>query len=91
MALQIKDKINLKTNFESETVFKWTKQLLDGLDYLFEKNVIHRDIKPGYILMMINLDSKYVLELTKKQNFFLFFFLFFSYSVLVFVRGCTII
>ncbi len=37
----------MKANFELEKVFEWTKQMINGLDYLYEKSVIHRDIKPG--------------------------------------------
>ncbi len=47
LASQIRDKINSKSNFEFETVFKWTEQMIYGLNYLFTKSVIHRDIKPG--------------------------------------------
>ena len=35
-----------KTPFPFETVMDWSCQMLCGLKYLHEKNMVHRDIKP---------------------------------------------
>jgi serine/threonine protein kinase len=34
---------------DDEQIFKWIKELINGLYYLRKMNVIHRDIKPEYI------------------------------------------
>ena len=41
---------NTKTKFSiDKQLSKWFKQIVLGIEFLHSKNVIHRDIKPGYI------------------------------------------
>jgi mitogen-activated protein kinase kinase kinase len=37
--------------FEEALVSNWVKQILQGLNYLHERNIIHRDIKGANILV----------------------------------------
>jgi serine/threonine protein kinase len=45
----IRNKIKTERKFDDEQIFKWIKELINGLYYLRKKNVIHRDIKPEYL------------------------------------------
>ena len=47
---RIRNKIKTESKFDDEQIFKWIKELINGLYYLRKNNVIHRDIKPEYIL-----------------------------------------
>ncbi|CAF0895689.1 unnamed protein product [Brachionus calyciflorus] len=53
------DKIDAyKTNkkqFTEEQIYIWLCQMLDGLSYLHNRNIIHRDIKPANIFLHENL------------------------------------
>jgi serine/threonine protein kinase len=35
--------------FEDDQILKWIKDLINGLYYLHENSIIHRDIKPEYL------------------------------------------
>jgi serine/threonine protein kinase len=47
----LREKKNLKENFDDKLIFKWIKELIYGLNYLHKNHVIHRDIKPEYTLL----------------------------------------
>jgi serine/threonine protein kinase len=44
-------KRNIFSGMSSDFVYEFIKQITDGLDYIFERNIIHRDIKLHNILV----------------------------------------
>ena len=43
----IRIKQETETKFENKKVFQWLCEMINGLCYLHENNIIHRDIKPS--------------------------------------------
>jgi serine/threonine-protein kinase len=48
---ELKDYFDAKHPFDLATIFRLTMELLDALDFAHEAGVIHRDVKPGNILV----------------------------------------
>jgi hypothetical protein len=69
----LREKKNLKENFDDKLIFKWIKELIYGLNYLHKNHVIHRDIKPEYIYfitvcLITNLDGTATRTGTTKEQ-----------------------
>ena len=50
----LKELVKAKATIDSDMIFDWTKSIINGLCYLHELKIIHRDIKPGYAFMSSN-------------------------------------
>ena len=48
---ELKDYFDAKQPLDLATIFRWTIELLDALDFAHEAGVIHRDVKPANILV----------------------------------------
>ena len=47
----VKEYLDVYGTFDEAMIQKYTKQLLEGLKYLHEKNIYHKNIKPSNILV----------------------------------------
>jgi len=46
----LNDLIKKSTNIGDNIVLEWSKQIIMGLEYLHNNQIIHRDIKPQLII-----------------------------------------
>ncbi|KAI9269350.1 hypothetical protein BY458DRAFT_533719 [Sporodiniella umbellata] len=61
--------LNLQSTFSEPQAAFFTRQILQGLEYLHEKNILHRDIKAGNVLIDQNGVCKITdFGLSKNQN-----------------------
>ena len=44
----LEDILKKKEKIDYRTIIRWSNQILIGIEYLHEKNIIHGDIRPGY-------------------------------------------
>ena len=51
---KIKDNVKKRNLFSEETIWSWIIQILEGLKYLHENKIMHRDIKCANIFLMKN-------------------------------------
>ena len=51
---KIKDNLKKRNLFSEETIWSWIIQILEGLKYLHENKIMHRDIKCANIFLMKN-------------------------------------
>ena len=52
ISTKIKYNLKHKLHFEENTIWKYLIQILEGLNYLHEKKIIHRDLKSANIFLM---------------------------------------
>ena len=52
LATKIKYNLKHKLHFQENTIWKYLIQILEGLNYLHEKKIIHRDLKSANIFLM---------------------------------------
>jgi serine/threonine protein kinase len=48
----MRQKRRYNENFDDKQIFEWMKELINGLYYLKMHNIIHRDIKPEYVIIL---------------------------------------
>ena len=49
-----------KTASAAANTFQWTKQILDALEFMHSKDVVHRDLKLENILVSLPSSNKYI-------------------------------
>ena len=52
ISTKIKQKLRTKSHFEENIIWGYLIQILEGLNYLHEKKIIHRDLKSANIFLM---------------------------------------
>lgn len=49
MAKEINEKKQSESRFNEIQIFNWLSKIVEGMNYLHENRIVHRDIKPSYI------------------------------------------
>ena len=53
LAQAIKKKKDTSLKFDNQIIFVWLCEIIEGLEHLHSMRIIHRDIKPAYIIIII--------------------------------------
>ena len=49
MGKKIEEQKIINTKFDIVLTSDWIHDLINGINYIHDKKIIHRDIKPGYL------------------------------------------
>jgi translation initiation factor 2-alpha kinase 4 len=67
------ESVFLNDNPSDVDIFRYFRQILEGLSHMHSRNFIHRDLKPANIFLHENGDIKVLHDMAKISNLFLFY------------------